>query len=113
MTVQRIARLADLQLTDDAVVVADGGLPPALLEGLPEPLLVEAGEGLKTLGAMEHLAARVLARRSSRPLTLVAVGGGLGVHAAVLHLQAPLRLDDVAQDAAGGAAGADAVVARL
>ncbi|MBL0174909.1 MAG: hypothetical protein IPP94_06550 [Ignavibacteria bacterium] len=71
-----ITTLAELQYGEDAVVIADARLPRGLLDRLPDPLLVDAGEGLKRLSSIETLAERVLARRASKPLTLVAVGGG-------------------------------------
>jgi 3-phosphoshikimate 1-carboxyvinyltransferase len=71
-----VARMADLELPSHAVVIADRALPDALLTMLPEPLLVEAGEQIKTLAEVGALAERVLARRSTRPLVLVVVGGG-------------------------------------
>lgn len=70
-------QLSQVDWPADAVFVADAGLPSEILSKLPEPLLlVEAGEGLKTLARLEQLAQRVLAVRSTRPLTLIAVGGG-------------------------------------
>ncbi|MBA2664488.1 MAG: hypothetical protein H0U74_19530 [Bradymonadaceae bacterium] len=72
----RVPSFAALALPEDAVVVADAGLPRAWLEALGDPILVEAGESLKRLASIEQLAEQVLARRSTRPLTLVAVGGG-------------------------------------
>lgn len=58
------------------VVIADEGLPQDILSKLPDPILVPAGEQLKSLASVGELAERVLARRSSRPLVIVAVGGG-------------------------------------
>lgn len=75
-TIVRAASFAALELPDDAVVVVDAALPKAWIDALDEPIVVEAGEGLKRLDAVERLAGRVLERRSTRPLTLVAVGGG-------------------------------------
>lgn len=71
-----VGRMADLELPGHAVVIADRALPAALLGALPEPILVDAGEQLKTLAAVGALAERVLARRSTRPMVIVAVGGG-------------------------------------
>ncbi len=81
MTLERAPSFAGLELPDDAVVIIDAALPVAWREALSrpatgEPLVVEAGESLKRLAAVEALADRVLERRSTRPLTLVAVGGG-------------------------------------
>ncbi|MBN1446734.1 MAG: hypothetical protein JXA28_02290 [Bacteroidetes bacterium] len=75
-TIERIETLAELQLPEEAVVIADRQLPREYLSRFPDPVLVEAGERLKTLQATESLATAVLQRRSSKPLTLVAVGGG-------------------------------------
>ena len=74
--IQQIRQFDQLDLPDDAVVIADRALPDAMVEALPDPLLVEAGESLKTLASVESLAEQVLERRSSRPITVVAVGGG-------------------------------------
>lgn len=79
MSITRIPSTDALELPAEAIVIADAALPDSLLEDLrrsAEPLLVEAGESLKTLASVERLAERVLQRRSSRPLTIVAVGGG-------------------------------------
>lgn len=76
MLIERVVGLSEVELSQDAVVIADAGLPAEVLASFAEPILVEAGESLKTLGRLERLAEEVLARRSSRPLTLVAVGGG-------------------------------------
>lgn len=71
-----VAKMADLELPAHAVVIADRALPAALLNALPAPILVDAGESIKTLAAVGQLAEQVLARRSTRPMTLVAIGGG-------------------------------------
>lgn len=76
MLIQRVAGLSEIEFPWDAVVIADRSLPAHVLAGFEEPILVEAGESLKTLGRLEALAEEVLGRHSSRPLTLVAVGGG-------------------------------------
>ena len=73
---QRVRTLADVSMPAEAVVVADRRLPEQLLRAVPDAVLVEAGERLKTLSAIEDLAAEVLRRRTSRPLLLVALGGG-------------------------------------
>ncbi len=76
MSIHRVTSISDIPRPESAVVVADRSLPSTLLEEWPEPILVDAGEDLKTMGAIEDLARRVLSRRASRPLTIVAVGGG-------------------------------------
>ena len=76
MTIDRRASTADIDLPDDAVVIADEALPARLLGGFDAPLTVAAGESLKTLARVERLADRVLDCRASKPLTIVAVGGG-------------------------------------
>lgn len=73
---ERVVSIHDLGLHDHCIVIADRALPRPLLESFADPILVDAGEGLKTLAALERLADNVLQRRSSRPMTLVAVGGG-------------------------------------
>jgi 3-phosphoshikimate 1-carboxyvinyltransferase len=73
---ERIPTLDALVLPPHAVVIADRRLPQRMLTRLDHPVLVEAGEKLKTLAGIEELAGQVLQRRSTRPLTLVAVGGG-------------------------------------
>ena len=76
MSIHRVTSISEIPRPESAVVVADRSLPSTLLEDWPEPILVDAGEDLKTMGAIEDLARRVLSRRASRPLTVVAVGGG-------------------------------------
>ncbi|MGM0558594.1 MAG: 3-dehydroquinate synthase family protein [Myxococcota bacterium] len=76
MTVERVTSLADIDLPKYAVVIADEALPDELLAPLPDPILVSAGESLKTLESVGELAGKVLARRASRPLVIVGVGGG-------------------------------------
>lgn len=68
--------LATIAWPDDAIFIADEALPASILSQLDSPILVEAGEGLKTLARVGQLAEQLLARRSTRPLTIVAVGGG-------------------------------------
>lgn len=75
-TIERIDSLDALDLPTHAVVVADRQLPQEYLARFADPILVDAGEELKTLSAIEDLAVSVLKRRSSKPLTIVAVGGG-------------------------------------
>ncbi|MDT8323772.1 MAG: hypothetical protein RRA94_06665, partial [Bacteroidota bacterium] len=74
--VQRIASIHALAFPSHAIVIADRRLPDHILRQLPDAVLVESGERLKTLAAIENLASEVLRRRTSRPLTLVALGGG-------------------------------------
>jgi len=86
---ERRTKLADIDFGEHCVVIADASLPSYLLSELPDPILVTAGESLKTLASVEHLAEMVLQRRSTRPLVLVGVGGGsvgdaVGFLAAVL-----------------------------
>lgn len=73
---ERVASIADIALPEHTVVVADRRLPQSVLARLPHLLLVDAGETLKTLEGVGSLAEQVLQRRTGRPLTLVAVGGG-------------------------------------
>lgn len=75
-TIMRAASFDALELPGDAIVVVDSALPDAWIDALPDPIVVEAGEGLKRLESIEALAGQVLARRSTRPLTLVGIGGG-------------------------------------
>ena len=89
MTVQREKKTTQLDLPGDAVVVADEALPESILDGFENPVTVTAGESLKTLESVGNLAERILGRRSSKPMTIVAVGGGsvgdaLGFLASVL-----------------------------
>lgn len=74
--IKHLSRVSEIPFDDSCVVIADGDLPSSVLHALPEPILVHSGERLKTLAAIEVLAELVLQRRSSKPLTLVAVGGG-------------------------------------
>ena len=70
-------KLRDVDWPGDAVFVVDDALPEHLVQALPEPAIaVTAGESLKSLARIEDLADAVLEYRSSRPLTLVGVGGG-------------------------------------
>ncbi|MDX9758202.1 MAG: hypothetical protein RBU27_03485 [Bacteroidota bacterium] len=73
---ERVRALGELTLPADAIVVADRRLPARFLDRFDHPILVDAGEKLKTLAGIEQLAMTVLQRRSSKPLLLVAVGGG-------------------------------------
>lgn len=70
--------LLDVPWPRDALFVADANLPVAILDALPADALirVDAGESLKRLTRIEQLADEVLSRRATRPLTIVAVGGG-------------------------------------
>jgi len=74
--IRRIASADILELPEHAVVIADRSLPQTILSRVPDAILVEAGERLKSLDVIEGLALEVLQRRSSRPMTLVALGGG-------------------------------------
>ncbi|WP_168210515.1 3-dehydroquinate synthase family protein [Persicimonas caeni] len=74
--ITRARSFSALELPDDAIVVVDNALPEAWIDALPDPIVVEAGESLKRLASIEELAGQVLERRSTRPLTLVGVGGG-------------------------------------
>ncbi|MFU8802757.1 MAG: 3-dehydroquinate synthase, partial [Bradymonadaceae bacterium] len=75
--IARVPSFSALALPEDAVVIADAALPDAWFETWAEdPIRVEAGESLKRLESVEKLAGKVLERRSTRPLTLVAIGGG-------------------------------------
>ena len=74
--IERVPSFEALEPPQDSIVIADAALPTAWFEGMEEPIFVEAGESLKRLEALERLADEVLQRRSTRPLTLVAVGGG-------------------------------------
>ncbi len=77
MTLHFSDDLTDVSWPDGAVFVVDDALPGELVAALPGPCLcVEAGESLKSLAGIEGLARQVLTLRSTRPLTLVAVGGG-------------------------------------
>lgn len=70
------APLDSLSIPEHAVVVIDEALPETALQRFDSPLLVQAGEELKTLSRVEELAESILERRATRPLTIVAVGGG-------------------------------------
>lgn len=73
----RVASLDEVDWPEHAVLICDD----RVREAAPEPLragmiAVKAGESLKTLAALEKLAEQVLERRATRPLTIVAMGGG-------------------------------------
>lgn len=72
----QVSSITSITWPNDAVIVADQDLPTWVLDALSDPVLVQAGESLKTLGAIETLGQQVLNRRHTRPMTLVAVGGG-------------------------------------
>jgi 3-phosphoshikimate 1-carboxyvinyltransferase len=73
---QHVDSLRDIPFDDNCLCIADANLPADMLDKLPKVLLVDAGEKLKSLAALEVLAERVLEKHASKPLTLVAVGGG-------------------------------------
>lgn len=94
-SVHFVESLSQVDFDDSCVLVADEALPPALLPSHPDPLFVPAGEDLKSLSSLDSLARAVLRRRSTRPLTLVAIGGGsvgdaVGFLASVLWRGVPL-----------------------
>ncbi len=72
----RVSQLSQIEWPEHAVIIADDALPAEILDFLPNPIRVTAGEGLKTMTRIESLAEEVLQRRDSRPLVLVGVGGG-------------------------------------
>ena len=71
-------RLEEVKWPEDACFIVDRDLPRELIDALPGEavIFVRAGEGLKSLVRMDGLAEEVLAVRSTKPLTLIAVGGG-------------------------------------
>lgn len=73
--VVRVSSLEGLEFPDDAVLVVDDALR-AYDWPRHSTIFVPAGESLKSLESAGTLAERVCALRPSRPLTLVAVGGG-------------------------------------
>lgn len=75
-TLNVVPSLHDLTIPEHGVVLADANLPETVLAQLPDPIVVEAGEGLKSLARLGELAEAVLARRATRPMVLVGVGGG-------------------------------------
>lgn len=74
---QRVATLDEVRWPDDAILLVDVAVqrfaPAALRDRM---IVVKAGESLKRLATIERLAEQVLSLASSRPLTLVAMGGG-------------------------------------
>jgi pentafunctional AROM polypeptide len=74
--ITRADNFETLDLPLDAIVIVDRALPQAWIDALDDPILVDAGESLKRLSSIEALAGQVLSRRSTRPLTIVGVGGG-------------------------------------
>ncbi len=71
-----LSPLKDVKCPPHAVVVIDDALPEPILEHFPNAVRVQAGESLKTFSALEAVAQKILEQRSSKPLTLIAVGGG-------------------------------------
>lgn len=73
----RTPTLDGTQWPTDAVFVIDRVVRELVDADLGDHVIeVDAGEGLKTLEAVGELAERVLSIRATRPLTIVAVGGG-------------------------------------
>lgn len=69
--------LSDVTWPNDAVFIVDRRLGDICCDAVGGPIIyVDSGEALKSLDAIGKLAADVLARRSTRPLTLVGIGGG-------------------------------------
>ncbi len=71
-------QLDEVVWPEHAVFIVDEDLPSSITGVFPKQrtLFVKAGEQLKKLTGLEMLASGVLEIQSSRPLTLVAVGGG-------------------------------------
>ena len=108
-----ISSLHDVDWPEHSVFIVDAGLPSTATKSLPDPKIeVDAGESLKDLARLGELAEEVLAIRSTRPLTLVAVGGGslgdaLGFLASILWRgvglwQVPTTLVAMVDSAHGG-----------
>lgn len=76
--VQHVAHICDLTWPQDAIFLVDDALPREHLNDLPRKriLFLPAGEDLKSLHRIGEVAEEVLALRTTRPLTLVAIGGG-------------------------------------
>ena len=71
------SELTDVDWPEEAVFIVDEAIPDRFQRGLAGPsVVVDAGENLKRLDRIEQLADSVLQLRSTRPLTLVGVGGG-------------------------------------
>lgn len=74
---QRVAEIDEVEWPDSAVLICDRAVidsAPQALRGRVIP--VDGGESLKTLASIERLAQAVLEIRASRPLCLIAMGGG-------------------------------------
>lgn len=96
MTVRTVRSFEALEVSLESVVIADQALPNRFLDALGDPIRVEAGEPLKRLERVGTLAERVLERRSTRPMTIVGVGGGsvgdaIGFLASILWRGVELR----------------------
>ena len=73
-----VDHLREMIWPEEAVFLIDRGLPGWILEAFDpaRSILTDSGEPLKRLERLGELAERVLNLRATRPLTLVAVGGG-------------------------------------
>jgi 3-dehydroquinate synthase len=74
-TYERFGSLNANEWPDRAVLICERAVEQYAPFDVPT-ITVDGGESLKTLATIERLAAEVLAVRSTRPLTLVAMGGG-------------------------------------
>ena len=71
------ATLDEVTWPEEAVFLVDQGLPASLRTALPSTRIeVDGGESIKQWSRIAELAQRILEIRSTRPLHLVAVGGG-------------------------------------
>lgn len=81
MSIIYLKTINELAIPPEALLIIDEALA-TLIEASLEParsaqtLYVAAGEGLKTLARIEELAGEVLKKRATRPLKLIAIGGG-------------------------------------
>lgn len=80
LLVSSFDEINSVYFNEEHIWILDRAIPNAILDKIESlaqfSLQIQSGESLKTFQSIEKLAAKILQFRSSKPLTLVAVGGG-------------------------------------